>query len=294
MAHTNKRLIGWSEFHAQDALSYLAPPKPDDDKYSRGVLGIMTGSPSFSGAAVLGVEGASRTGVGMVRYLGPQEARCLVLHRRPEAVTVDGQVQAWLIGSGIDAEQREDSVTEALVNVLKQGKPAVVDAGALDLLSYAVGPVVATPHYGELVHLFGVHGIDVTKEDVASDPAAWAVRAAELLGVTVLLKGHTSYIAGITRATQDTVREEERFTVTAPTTELATAGSGDVLAGILGAILATHHAAIEANPSVLPSLAATAAFLHGAAGKIASRGGPISALDIASAVPATIATLRRE
>ncbi|MEO7147006.1 MAG: NAD(P)H-hydrate dehydratase, partial [Terrimesophilobacter sp.] len=81
----------------------LAAPREDDDKYSRGVLGIMTGSSEFPGAAVVGVDAALHTGVGMVRYLGPEVPTNLVLTRRPEAVTADGKVQAWLLGSGMPA-----------------------------------------------------------------------------------------------------------------------------------------------------------------------------------------------
>ena len=87
----------------QDAARVLRRPTAPDDKYSRGVLGIRTGSDQYPGAAVLGVEAAWRTGLGMVRYLGPSVPTSLVLQRRPETVTADGRVQAWLIGSGTDA-----------------------------------------------------------------------------------------------------------------------------------------------------------------------------------------------
>ncbi|CAN5362927.1 hypothetical protein BH09ACT6_BH09ACT6_01470 [soil metagenome] len=272
----------WSDFTASDARGYVPAPTPHDDKYSRGVLGVITGSPLFPGAAVLGVEGASRTGVGMVRYLGPGRATRLVLQRRPEVVTVEGRVQAWLVGSGLDAATREPHVTAALVAALGHGHPAVIDAGALDLVHAATGSAVITPHAGELLRVLTDHGVEVTTAQIVDDPESWAQKAAELLDVTVLLKGHVTHVFHGTRG----------FRVTAPTTELATAGAGDVLAGILGALLATHATAIANDPTVVGRLAATAAVLHGLAGMEASAGGPIAALDIADALPRVIAGLR--
>ncbi|UFS60006.1 ADP-dependent NAD(P)H-hydrate dehydratase [Subtercola endophyticus] len=287
----------WSSFGPADARGWLTAPKPSDDKYSRGVLGVMTGSAAYPGAAVLGVEAASRAGVGMLRYLGPSRATRLVLQRRPEVVTSDGRVQAWLVGSGMDAAARDASVTAALTESLGQGHPVVIDAGALDLIGSATGPVVITPHAGELQKLLANRGVDATREQISADPASWAERTARMLGVTVLLKGHTTHVVGVYGGAADAADAADAggatgFRVTAPTTELATAGSGDVLAGILGALVATHHEALQADPGVLARLAATAAVLHGLAGEKASAGGPIVALDIAEAVPAVIAGLR--
>src|SRR3954453_5362537 len=90
----------------EDAARVLRRPTPADDKYSRGVVGFRTGSDAYPGAAVLGVEAAWSTGVGMVRYLGPDGAAPLVLSHRPETVTADGRVQSWVIGSGTDAASR--------------------------------------------------------------------------------------------------------------------------------------------------------------------------------------------
>ena len=73
----------WSQ---KDAAAWLRAPRPDDDKYSRGVVGIRTGSPAYPGAAVLGVEAAWRTGTGMVRFEGADSVARLVLQRRPETV----------------------------------------------------------------------------------------------------------------------------------------------------------------------------------------------------------------
>src|SRR3954468_6457578 len=95
-------------FGPDDAAAWIAVPGPDDDKYSRGVLGVVTGSPRYPGAAALGVDAALPAGVGMVRYLGAGRPTRLVLQHRPEAVTADGRVQAWLLGSGQDPGERDE------------------------------------------------------------------------------------------------------------------------------------------------------------------------------------------
>ena len=181
---------GWREWTRVDATAWIRVPTSADDKYTRGVLGVHTGSTLYPGAAVLGVEAAARTGVGMVRYVGPDRAADLVLARRPETVTVAGRVQAWLLGSGMDAAHRDDDTTAALRAALAEGVPCVVDAGALDLVSRAPGAspaLVVTPHYRELAALLGHHHVEVTAAEIAGDPGNWAVRASAVLNATVLL-----------------------------------------------------------------------------------------------------------
>jgi ADP-dependent NAD(P)H-hydrate dehydratase / NAD(P)H-hydrate epimerase len=263
-------------FRAEDAAELIAVPTEGDDKYSRGVLGVMTGSAQYPGAAVLGVEAALRTGVGMVRYVGPDAARQLVLARRPEAVSGMGRVQAWLLGSGMDAASRTDDETRLLREALGHGLPTVIDAGALDLVGEATGPAVATPHHGELAKLLGAE-----RAEIAEDPARFASRAADELGVTVLLKGFVTHVAG------DGVLLKAR----SATPWLATAGSGDALGGVLGALLATHSDEIAEDPALMPRLAAAAAVIHGMAGDSASGGGPVTVLDLAAALPSTITRL---
>ncbi|HEY8587951.1 MAG TPA: ADP/ATP-dependent (S)-NAD(P)H-hydrate dehydratase [Naasia sp.] len=274
----------WRDFLEADAAHELRAPGPADDKYSRGVLGMLTGSAEYPGAAVLGVEGAARAGAGMVRYLGDPEAARLVLHRRPEIVTAPGRVQAWLIGSGMDASRRTRETRQRILAALAQELPVVLDAGALDVAGDAAGPTVLTPHAGELATLLTDRGEAVERADVTRDPAEWAGRAAELLGVTVLLKGSVTHVVD---PDGNGVRLE------AGTPWLATAGSGDVLGGILGAMLAARSDDVVAEPGLLVPVAAAAALIHGRAGTLASGGGPIVALDIAEAVPATIARLLR-
>ncbi|MDJ0334608.1 NAD(P)H-hydrate dehydratase [Salinibacterium sp. G-O1] len=269
-------MSAYTSWTVQDAAERIAVPATDDDKYSRGVLGVITGSTMYPGAAVIGVEAALRTGVGMVRYLGPERAADLVLQRRPEAVISDGRVQAWLMGSGMDHVERES--LPHMVAALAQPVPVVLDGGALDLHSRAGGPVVVTPHFRELARLLGA---DVS--DVAADPSAWARKAADALGVTVLLKGHTTYVAG----------PGISLSAASAPTWLATAGAGDALAGILGALVATHSREVQDDPTELARLAATAAVVHGLAAERASAGGPLTVLDLAAAVPATIGALLR-
>ena len=269
-------MTDFTPFRADDAVAQIAVPVESDDKYSRGVLGIVTGSDQYPGAAVLGVEAALHTGVGMVRYLGGERASTLVLQRRPEAVAGEGRVQAWLIGSGMDHAGRDEATRAQTTLAMAQGLPTVLDGGALDLHEVAVGPVVITPHFGELARILGVQ-----KADIAADPATWALRAAERLGVTVLLKGHSSYIAG----------PGVSLVASSAPSWLATAGAGDALAGILGALVATHSAEVASDPQRLAHLAAAASVIHGTAAHRASGGGPFTILDLIARVPGTIADL---
>jgi hydroxyethylthiazole kinase-like uncharacterized protein yjeF len=271
----------WATFGAAESTRWIAVPEAGDDKYSRGVLGVLTGSDRFPGAAVLGIEGASRTGVGMIRYIGPDRVADFVLRRRPEIVTTDGRVQAWLVGSGMPPE-RDDDLEQRVRAILSQRVPVVLDAGALDLATSGSGPVVLTPHFGELVPVLAAAGIQTDRAAVRSDPRGWAVRAAAATGTTVLLKGATTFVADASGP---------RFAVQAGPPWVATAGAGDVLGGVLGALVATHADELTADPSVLAELAAAAAWLHGEAGRRASGGGPIVALDIAEALPSVVAGL---
>jgi len=268
-------------FGRAEAARWIAVPQPGDDKYSRGVLGVITGSKRFPGAAVLGVEGASRTGVGMIRYLGPDRAADFVLARRPEVVTADGRVQAWLIGSGMPPK-RNTALQGRLRTALEQGLPVVLDAGALDLAAAAAAPVLLTPHHGEAVAVLAAHGIHVDRATVAEDPAHWAREVAGCTGATVLLKGSTTHIADPAGS---------RWAVQAGPAWVATAGAGDVLGGVLGALLATHERELRDDPAVLADLAAAGAWIHGEAGRTASAGGPVAALELAEALPRTIARL---
>jgi hydroxyethylthiazole kinase-like uncharacterized protein yjeF len=255
-------------------------PTAADDKYSRGVLGVRTGSDTYPGAAVLGVEAAWRTGIGMVRYLGPSVPTSLILQRRPETVTVDGRVQAWLIGSGTDPGRRSDAETGALRGILSSSLPVVVDAGALDLAPAATAPLVVTPHEREHARLRELLGLAGSSPVTDAGRAASAAETAAALGATVVLKGFVTVVA-----TPDGVVR----TVSAGTPWLATAGTGDVLAGAIGAVVAGAASADD-----LGALAATGVWLHGraaglAAAALGGAGGPITAADVAAALPRAVA-----
>ena len=264
----------------QDAARVLRRPTAPDDKYSRGVLGIRTGSDQYPGAAVLGVEAAWRTGLGMVRYLGPSVPTSLVLQRRPETVTADGRVQAWLIGSGTDAASRSDAETGALRSILAGPLPVVVDAGALDLARNATAPRIVTPHDREHTRLRAGLGLAEARPTTDAERAASAIETAAALGATVVLKGAVTIVAS---------PSGWATTVSAGTPWLATAGTGDVLAGAIGAVVA--GAAPDAD---LAHLAATGVWLHGRAASLAAAdlgadGGPITAMDVAGALPRAVA-----
>ncbi|MFF2273305.1 NAD(P)H-hydrate dehydratase [Agromyces sp. NPDC058136] len=275
----------WQEWTGDDAARWVKAPASGDDKYTRGVLGIITGSTDYPGAAVLGVEAATRAGVGMVRYIGPRNLRAAVLLRRPETVTVSGRVQAWLAGSGIDPDRRSFMLQGDLQHALAAGVPVVLDAGALDLVGSHTAPTVITPHVRELANLLVSREVETSIDEIRADPAAWADRAARELGVAVLLKGAVTHIAD---------PDGDRYTVVAPTHWLASAGTGDVLGGILGALVATHHRELAVDAEVLTKLAATAAWIHGEAARRASAavdGGPVAGLDIAAVVPNVVGAL---
>ncbi|MFT4284977.1 MAG: NAD(P)H-hydrate dehydratase, partial [Protaetiibacter sp.] len=230
-------------FGAAEARDWIAVPGPDDDKYSRGVVGFATGSARYPGAAVLGVEAALRTGVGMVRYLGAGRPTRLVLQRRPEAVTAEGRVQAWVVGSGQDPDALDDYSAAVRDRALADGVPAVIDAGALAFADRAVGARVLVPHAGELARLLGRERAEVT----ADAPGA-ALEAASRFASVVLLKGHTSYVADPDGGLLD---------VSVAPAWTATAGAGDALGGVLGALLATHALELDADPGAAAPLAAT-------------------------------------
>lgn len=252
---------------------------------------MRTGSDAYPGAAVLGVEAAWRTGLGMVRYLGPDRPTGLVLARRPETVTADGRVQAWVIGSGTDAAVRTATDTGALRAVLSDTDPVVVDAGALDLAAEATAPRILTPHDREHARLRAALGLG----HAPTDRVAAARETAEATGAVVLLKGAVTVVVAPDGWTA---------TVEAGTPWLATAGTGDVLAGVIGALVAGAVAqGGHTDASSLAAIAASGAWLHGRAGVIAASGasvagaassppsgdGPITALDVAEALPRAVA-----
>ena len=132
-------------------------PTAGDDKYSRGVLGVVAGSEDYPGAAVLTTTAAAEAGVGMLRYVGPPTPVGLVHAAVPEAVVGTGRVQAWAVGPGLPAQESEPAGHSQLAAArvaLAGDLPVVVDAGGLELVDGPrAAPTVLTPHAGELARL---------------------------------------------------------------------------------------------------------------------------------------------
>jgi hydroxyethylthiazole kinase-like uncharacterized protein yjeF len=250
-----------------DARRLLPVPAGESDKYRRGVVGIAAGSARYPGAAVLAVAGALRGGAGAVRYVGP--AGDAVLARFPETLVSDrgpeqaGRVQAWVVGPGAG----DDAGTVA--QVLAAEVPVLVDADGLRLADAAavrgrIAPTLMTPHAGEAAALLGV-----TREEVERARLAAARELAARYGATVLLKGSTTLVADAGGA--GAVRVNATGTAW-----LATAGSGDVLSGLAGSLLASGLSARDAGSA--------GAYLHGLAGRFAAHGAPVGAHDVAETI----------
>ena len=266
--------MGVEVFDESEAAFEYRAPTAQDHKYSRGVVGLATGSTAYPGAPLLGVDGALSTGIGMVRYVGPEEATRPLLVRRPEAVLGAGPVSAWVVGSGMS-----DTDTESMNRArraMDEGKPTVVDAGALSLLPHA-GLILATPHAGEMAKVFGV-----TRESVEGAPAEYALLAASQWNATVLLKGSTTFIAN---------QFGDEFSVALATPWLAIAGAGDVLGGVLGSMIATRATDIAADQRVLARIAASSVVIHSLAAQAASAGGPFLLEQLVAQIPAVIRNL---
>ncbi|MEV5711036.1 NAD(P)H-hydrate dehydratase [Actinoallomurus sp. NPDC052274] len=264
---------------AEDVAAGLPRPTGESNKYRRGVVGILAGSETFTGAAVLAVGGAVRAGAGMVRFASSEHAVELVRHRWPETITtvigdsVDkiGRVQAWVAGPGLGTDERAEAL---LAQVLATDLPVLVDADGLTVLArrrdllWRSAPTVLTPHAGELARLLGTDA-----DEVEARRLEHVRRAAAELAATVLLKGSTTLVA-----------EADRPVRVNPTGTpwLATAGSGDVLSGLTGTLLAGGMPAIDA--------AAAGAYLHGLAARLSADpygegAAPISAYDVLDALP---------
>jgi hydroxyethylthiazole kinase-like uncharacterized protein yjeF len=279
MTRTSKK---WT---ARDTAKCIITPSDLDHKYSRGVLGVITGSAQYPGAAVLTNAAASATGIGMIRFHSSSGLAHLVLHSTPSVVVQPGKVTAWLIGSGIESKKYSDITTWLRHRWFKlatlQSVPTVLDAGALHMAGSLEQPTVITPHSGELSKLLISRGISVSAEAIEGNPKKWVQEAADTLGVTVLLKGSTTYVAN------------DAVLIQLPTATpwLATAGSGDVLAGIIGSLVATNTVEILNDYNHLAAVVASAAFIHARAADAASNGGPINAEAIIDSIPSVISRI---
>lgn len=257
-----------------DAAAALEPPSAGDDKYSQGVVGVVAGSAAYPGAGVLCTGAALRTRPGLVRYAGG--AADGVRAAWPEVIVTAGRpsdagrVQAWVVGPGAGTD---DDARDVLAEVLGTDVPVLVDADALTLLAREPGlvrrrsaPTVLTPHDREFER-FGA--------PVGPDRIGAARRLAADLGAVVLLKGDATVVAD---------PDGTAFVNGTGTSWLATAGTGDVLSGIAGSLLATGLPPVEA--------AALAAHLHGRTGQLAAARGPLVAGDLVRRLPEAVGRVR--
>jgi ADP-dependent NAD(P)H-hydrate dehydratase / NAD(P)H-hydrate epimerase len=277
-----------------DIRALLPRPGAESDKYRRGVLGLLAGSDRYTGAVLLSTGGAVHGGAGMIRVVTADVAAVLVRQAWPETVISVhpddpdwdlpgsvGRVQAWVAGPGMGTDP---GAVARLAAIVRTDLPVLVDADGLTILSQhkdllpRKAPTLITPHAGELARLLSAGKAGGTDPaDVEARRLEHARRAAAELGVTVLLKGSTTVIAS----------PDGGPVLVNPTGTpwLATAGSGDVLSGLAGALLAQGLAPAQAGLA--------AAYLHGLAGRLAAApdqdgAAPIGASDLVRALPAAI------
>lgn len=279
---------------ALDVAGWVAEPAPDAYKYRRGVVGVAAGSAAYPGAALLSTGAARHANVGMVRILDRADGvAALVIGHFPDIVK-DGsdpsdqaRVDVWACGPGFPGD-RLDSVTVAAV--LASSVPVVLDAGALAIAAEEPDPresiadrwrrgllTVLTPHEGEFERLMpGALAVSGGRLAAARD-------AASQWGAVVVLKGPGTVIAA---------PDGRAFVDVEGSADLGCAGSGDVLAGVIAAVLSGAWADGRRTSDELTEAVAAGVWLHGAAGRIAAERAPITATDVASAVPAAIRLAR--
>ncbi|MFJ1762103.1 NAD(P)H-hydrate dehydratase [Amycolatopsis sp. NPDC088138] len=259
-----------------DVAAAWPVPGPEDDKYSQGVVGVAAGSATYPGAAVLTAGAAVRATAGMVRYAG--HAADVVRAQWPEVIATGtvadaGRVQAWAVGPGIGTGSEGRDVVRY---VLGQGLPVCADADATTIIAKSPEvldardpdtPLVLTPHAGEYERLMG--------RKPGPDRVTAAREAAKKYNAVVLLKGHVTVVAA----------PDGRAAVNTPRGAwLATPGSGDVLSGLLGSLLAA---------GLDPWLAAAmAAHVHSLAGAIAAQNAPTSSSALVHAIPEALRSIR--
>ena len=265
-------------FEAADVAARWPVPGPHDDKYTQGVTGVMAGSSTYPGAAVLCTGAAVAATSGMVRYAG--SAHSEVLAYWPEVIAsptpaAAGRVQAWVVGPGLGTDE---TGAGALWFALDTDLPVLVDADALtilaahpDIVSGRRAPTLLTPHAGEFARLAGAPPGD--------DRVGATRKLADALGVTVLLKGNVTVIAE---------PGGRVYLNPAGQSWAATAGSGDVLSGMIGALLAAGLPVVEA--------AAAGAFVHARAAALSAADpgpgdAPTSASRIVPHIRAALASL---
>ena len=286
------RYLGFVSQNVSDLNALLTRlvrvPNAQDNKYTRGVVGFVTGSIAYPGAALLGVAAAESVGIGMTRYFGPDRVADLLLLQNPQTVvsktvtapseqsaTPAQRVDAWVLGSGVGSD--DNLQLSNIDNALEQAQLAVIDAGALLRVDYEATKaksLLLTPHEGELIRLLEHLGQPTREIDFSSvESRVGAARlAAKLTQQTVLLKGSVTVIAKA---------NGHHLAVGPNSPYLATAGTGDVLAGILGALAATNS---QLAAESWLEIAQLAVLLHSRAAELAAELGPA----VAGSLPAQI------
>ena len=279
---------------ALDVASWVTEPAPDAYKYRRGVVAVSAGSAQYPGAALLATSAARHGNAGMVRFLDRADGTAASVVSRYPDVVVDGsepigqpRVDAWACGPGFPGDQTDALTVSA---VLATDLPVVLDAGALTVVAESPQvrrriaeraeqgiATVITPHEGEFERL--LPGL----LDRSSGRLAATVAAAAQLGAVVVLKGPGTIIAGPSGGA---------FVDVEGTADLGVAGSGDVLTGLLAAILAGAWAEGRRDPDELVEGAAAAVWLHGAAGRLAAGRAPVTSTDVSDALPGAIRLAR--
>ena len=276
-----------------DIADWVPEPAEDAYKYRRGVVGVCAGSRPYPGAALLVTAAARSANVGMVRYLDRGDGNAAVVVSHYPDVVVDGQPPAaqaratgWACGSGFVGDHADAAAVEA---VLEARVPVVLDAGALSVVADSADvratiadraarglPTVLTPHEGEFERLRPGMLASLGRLDAARD-------AAVALHATIVLKGPGTVIVD---------PEGTAFVDAEGTADLGTAGSGDVLTGVVAAVLAAAWTAGRRDCAAFTEATAAAVWLHGRAGRTAAITAPVTATDIADAVPAAIRAAR--
>jgi ADP-dependent NAD(P)H-hydrate dehydratase / NAD(P)H-hydrate epimerase len=266
----------------KDVQPHVAPRLSTTHKGTYGHVGIIAGSPGRSGAAVLCARGAIRTGAGLVSVMTDPDTAKLVHAGSIESMTYSGddlqeflaKKTAVLIGPGLADDEQAWERTRALVEKIEL--PLVIDASGLNAFAARAAelnphglPRVITPHPGELARLLGTDSASINADRIG------AVReAAKISQCVVVLKGYQSLIA-----------EPDGHVFVNPTGNpgMASGGMGDVLAGMVAALLARGTDALDA--------ACAAVYLHGLAGDILKEqlgDTGLTAMDLADRIPAAI------
>jgi hydroxyethylthiazole kinase-like uncharacterized protein yjeF len=269
----------------KDVQPHVAPRLAATHKGTYGHVGAIAGSPGRSGAAVLCARGALRTGAGLVSVMTDGETAKLVHAASVESMTFSGDLATFLanksaivLGPGLEDNDDAYERTRAIAGSIEL--PLVVDASALNAFASRASelnphhrPRVITPHPGELARLLGSD----TKA-INADRIAAAREAARATNCVVVLKGHQSLVA-----------EPDGHVYVNPTGNpgMATGGMGDVLAGMVGTLLARGTDPVDA--------ACVAVYLHGVAGDILAEelgDTGLTASELADRIPAAVQRLR--